>query len=81
MALGKTVSYTPFQETSFGYGSSEIATAHSTEFPNATDIVKVVITHTSGNWDDTGHISTPSSGTAVAVYHKSQQMWVCKRRS
>lgn len=77
MALGKTVSYTPFQETSFGYGSSEIATAHSTEFPNATDIVKVVITHTSGNWDDTGHISTPSSGTAVAVYHKSQQKWEC----
>ena len=77
MALGKTVSYTPFQETSFGYGSSEIATAHSTEFPNATDIVKVVITHTSGNWDSTGHLSTPSSGTAVAVYHKSQQKWEC----
>lgn len=75
MALGKTVTYTPFQETSFGYGSSEIATAHSSTFSNATDIVKVIITHSSGNWDSTGHLSTPSSGTAVAVYHEQQSEW------
>lgn len=78
MALGKTVTYTPFQETSFGYGSSEIATAHSSTFSNATDIVKVIITHSSGNWDSTGHLSTPSSGTAVAVYHEDQSQWVCE---
>ena len=78
MALGKTVTYTPFQETSFGYGSSEIATAHSSVFSNATDIVKVIITHSSGNWDNTGHLSTPSSGTAVAVYHEDQSQWVCE---
>ena len=78
MALGKTVTYTPFQETSFGYGSSEIATAHSSVFSNATDIVKVIITHSSGNWDNTGHLSTPSSGKAVAVYHEDQSQWVCE---
>ena len=85
MALGKpNNTYTPFQETSFGYGSDEIRAAHGetayggdNTFPNATDIVKVVITHTSGNWDSTGHLSTPSSGTAVAVYHKTQQKWEC----
>jgi len=78
MALGKTVSYTPFNETSFGYGSNEIATAHVTEFPNATDIVKVTIEHASGNWDTTGHLATPSIGTAVATYHKLQEYWTVK---
>ena len=78
MALGKTVSYTPFQETSFGYGSSEIATAHSSTFGNATDIVKVIITHTSGNWDTTGHISTSSSGTAIASYNSIKKEWICE---
>lgn len=75
MALGKTITYTPFQETSFGYGSGEIASAHSTEFPNGTDIVKVVIEQTSGNWGTTGHISTPVSGTAVAVYNSQTSTW------
>ena len=78
MALGKTVTYTPFQETSFGYGTAEIATAHSGVFGNATDIVKVTIEHASGNWDSTGHLSTPTVGTAVAVYHEDQFLWVCK---
>jgi hypothetical protein len=78
MALGKTVSYTPFNETSFGYGSNEIATAHATEFPNADDIVKVTIEHLSGNWDSTGHLATPSIGTAVATYHKLQEYWTVK---
>ena len=78
MALGKTVSYTPFNETSFGYGSNEIATAHPTEFPNGTDIVRVTIEHVSGNWDATGHLATPSIGTAVATYHKIQEYWTVK---
>ena len=79
MALGKTVSYTPFNETSFAYGSNEIATAHATEFPNATDIVKVTISWLSGNWDNTtGHLSTPSVGTAVSVYNKVKKEWYVK---
>ena len=78
MALGKTVSYTPFNETSFGYGSNEIATAHPTEFPNSDSIVKVTIEHGSGNWDTTGHLATPSIGTAVATYHKLQEYWTVK---
>ena len=85
MALGKTVSYTPFNETSFGYGSDEIRAAHGetayggdNTFPNATDIVKVTIQHGSGNWDTTGHLATPSIGTAVATYHKLQEYWTVK---
>ena len=80
MALGNTVQYTPFQETSFGYGSGQLATnyATETEFPNATDIVKIVIEHDSGNWDDTGHISTPSSGTAISLYNKQTKTWTVK---
>jgi len=78
MALGKTVSYTPFEETSFGYGSNEIATALSSDFPNADDIVKVVIEHSTGNWDASGHIKTPTSSSAIAVYHKQQKMWIVK---
>ena len=78
MALGKTVTYTPFQETSFGYGSTEIASNYSTEIPNATDVITLTITHSSGNWDDTGHISTPSSGTAISVYNKSTKQFIVK---
>jgi hypothetical protein len=78
MALGNTVQYTPFQETSFGYGSGQLATNYATEFPNATDIVKIVIEHDSGNWDDTGHISTPVNGTALSVYNKKTQTWTVK---
>ena len=78
MALGKTVAYTPFEETSFGYGSAELATNYSTEFPNSDDIVKIVIEYSSGNFGATGHLSTPSSGTAVATYHELQQQLVIK---
>ena len=78
MALGKTVTYTPFQETSFGYGSTEIASNYSTEIPNATDVITLTITHSSGNWDDTGHISTPSSGTAVSVYDPTTKTFTVK---
>lgn len=75
MALGKTIQYTPFEETSFGYGVGEIASAHSTEFPNGTDIVKLIMTF-SGNWDNsTGHVSTPAVGTATSAYNKSQDQW------
>lgn len=75
MALGKTITYTPFQETSFNYGIGEIASAHSTEFPNGTDIVRVRLSLDSGNWGTTGHISTPSVGTATAIYNKSTNVW------
>ena len=83
MALGKTgasaIQYTPFRETSFGYGAGEIASAHSTEFPNGTDIVRVVINDTTGShWDSTGHISTPSSGTAVSFYNSTSVLWSCR---
>jgi hypothetical protein len=80
MALGKTITYTPFQETSFGYGSGEIASAHSTEFPNATDIVKVVIGFSTGtHWDyTTGHIATPSVGTAVSTFNKFNMEWIVR---
>jgi hypothetical protein len=75
MALGKTITYTPFQETSFAYGATELATNYSTEFPNSDDTVKIIIEHTSGNWDETGHISTPSSGTAISFYNKGTDTW------
>ena len=79
MALGKTIQYTPFEETSFGYGVGEIASAHSTEFPNGTDIVKIIISKSSvipNHWDkDTGHISTPDVGTATSAYNKHKDQW------
>lgn len=80
MALGNTIQYTPFEETSFGYGVGEIASAHSTEFPNGTDIVKIIISKSSvvpNYWDpETGHISTPSVGTAVASFNKQKTEWI-----
>lgn len=78
MALGKTgasaIAYTPFNKTSFGYGSGELAAAHS-----GLANVKVVITLKIGtnHWDESGHISTPSSGSAVASYNKQQFEWLC----
>jgi hypothetical protein len=81
MALGNSnIPYTPFQETSFGYGSTELASNYSaiTGFQNSTDIVKIVIQHLSGNWDDTGHISTPSSGTAVSVYDPTTKIFTVR---
>lgn len=77
MALNKTVQYIPFRETSFGFGAGEIASAYSSSFPNATDIVKVVM-EISGQWGTTGHISTPEVGTAVANYNKQQNAWVVR---
>ena len=78
MALPKNIPYVPFEETSFGYGSTELATNYATEFPNGDDIVKIIIEHSSGNWDTTGHLSTPSSGTAVAVYNAAKEQLVIK---
>jgi len=78
MALGKTIQYTPFQETSFGYGATEIASNYSSLIPNATDVITLTITYSSGNWDSTGHISTPSVGTAVSVYNPTTQEFVVK---
>ena len=79
MALGKTVAYTLFNETSFGYGNDEIASVFSTEFPLATSIVKVTIDYLNGNWfSQTGHLSTPSVGTAVAIYNNVKKQWSVK---
>ena len=78
MALGKTIQYTPFQETSFGYGATEIASNYSSLIPNATDVIRLTITHSSGNWDSTGHISTPSVGTAISTYNRATQEFVVK---
>ena len=72
MALAKTVAYTPFNKTSFGFGSGEIAAAHS-----SLTNVKVVMTVDSGHWDTTGHISTTSSGSAVASYNTDKLEWSC----
>lgn len=74
MALSKTINYTPFQETSFGYTAGEISAVAG---GNATDIITVAITGIS-YWDDTGHISTPSSGTAVASYNNNNNTWTIK---
>jgi hypothetical protein len=73
MALAKTVTYTPFNKTSFGYTNNQIQTDH----PTLTN-VKVIISGFQGNWDATGHISTPSSGSAVASYNKQKFEWSCE---
>jgi hypothetical protein len=78
MALGKTIQYTPFQETSFGYGATEIASNYSSLIPNATDVIRLTITYSSGNWNSTGHISTPSVGTAISTYNRGTQEFVVK---
>lgn len=82
MALGKTVSYIPFEETSFGYGSGEIASAwggtgEPFELSSAIATVTITLNAVSGNhWDSsTGHISTPSVGTATSVYNKNSNEW------
>jgi hypothetical protein len=75
MALAnKTVNYTPFNKTSWGFTSGDLSTPHS-GLTNA----KVVITVKSGTnqWDNTGHISTPTSGSAVASYNKDKFEWSC----
>ena len=77
MALGKTgasaIAYTPFNKTSFGYGSGEITAAHS----SLTNVKVVITPQTSTHWDATGHISTVGSGSAVASYNKDKFEWSC----
>ena len=77
MALGRTganaIAYTPFNKTSFGYPNNQVQTDHSS-LTNA----KVVINAIAGNWGDTGHISTPSSGSAVSFYNKTKKEWICE---
>ena len=73
MALAKTVTYTPFNKTSFGYPNDQIQTDH----PTLTNVL-VEIHGITGNWDSTGHISTPSSGTAVSTYDSSSNRWRCE---
>tara|TARA_R100000951_G_scaffold80138_1_gene67998 strand:- start:4311 stop:8384 length:4074 start_codon:yes stop_codon:yes gene_type:complete len=75
MALAnKTVNYTPFNKTSWGFNSTDLSGTHS-----GLTNVKVVITVKSGTnqWDNTGHISTPTSGSAVASYNKDKFEWSC----
>lgn len=83
MALGYTqanpLTYTPFVQTSFGYGSNELQNLPTTNgvtnpFQNATDYVKIIMT-VSYQWGDTGHISTPEDGDAVATYDKETSTW------
>jgi len=68
--IGISTGYTPFGEVSFGYAATEIATNYTTSGD-----VTLTITHTGGNFDSTGHISTPTSGNASAVFDKTQQEW------
>jgi hypothetical protein len=65
MALAINTPYTPFGEVSFGYGATELATNYTTSGD-----VTVTITHDTGNFDTTGHISTPVSGNAVSTFNK-----------
>ena len=71
MALATTIQYTPFLETSFGYGTTEL----NTWFTNSDDIVKVIIDGFSGFDRDTGHVSTPSVGTAVSTFNTQNLVW------
>jgi len=76
MALqSKTVTYTPFNKTSWGFASGDLSGTHS-----GLTNVKVVITDKIGtnHWDSTGHISTKGSGSAVASYNKAQLEWSCE---
>jgi hypothetical protein len=70
MALGINTPYTPFEAVSFGYLATELDTNYTT-----TGDVTVTITYDAGNFDDTGHISTPVSGNAVSTFNKSNKVW------
>ncbi len=79
MALAnKTVTYTPFNKTSWGFASGDLSGTHS-----GLTNVKVVIAPknlpvgTVNQWDATGHISTTGSGSAVASYNKAKFEWTC----
>lgn len=74
MALAKTVTYTPFNKTSFGFANNEIATAH----PTLTNARVVITPATSTHWDTTGHISTNASGAAIPAYNKGNSTWTCE---
>jgi hypothetical protein len=75
MSLNTNVTYQPFQEISFGYSNTEITDltniGGASTFPNPTDLVKVEIIHYTGNFNETGHISTPSSGTTTSAIVKA----------
>ena len=68
--IGISTGYTPFNETSFGYAATEIASNYTT-----TGDVTITITHTGGNFDATGHISTPTNGDASAIFDKTTEVW------
>jgi hypothetical protein len=79
MALAsKQVTYTPFNKTSWGFASTDLSGTHS-----GLTNVKVTINLTNlpvgtvNQWDETGHISTTGSGSAVASYNKQQFLWSC----
>ena len=75
MALAsKTVTYTPFNKTSWGFASGDLSGTHS----GLTNVKVVITPQTSTHWDATGHISTAGSGSAVASYNKQQFEWVCE---
>ena len=75
MALqSKTVTYTPFNKTSWGFASGDLSGTHS----GLTNVKVVITPQTSTHWDATGHISTAGSGSAVASYNKQQFEWVCE---
>lgn len=71
MTLATTIEYTPFQETSFGYGTTEL----NTWFSNPDDIVKLKIYAFTGFDYSTGHVSTPSVGTAISTFNKFNMVW------
>ena len=74
MALAsKTVTYTPFNKTSWGFASGDLSGTHS----GLTNVKVVITPQNSTQWDATGHISTAGSGSAVASYNKQQFEWSC----
>ena len=74
MALqSKTVTYTPFNKTSWGFASGDLSGTHS----GLTNVKVTIKPQSSTQWDTTGHISTKGSGSAVASYNKAQLEWSC----
>jgi hypothetical protein len=67
MALTKTVTYTPFNKTSFGFATGDLTGPHSAKTHVKVTIQSVLNTH----WNVNGHISTPTSGSAGSSYSKS----------
>jgi len=71
MALGGTVPYTGFNKTSFGYGATEVSGTYS----SLTNAKVTIQPHGGTHWDDTGHLSTTGSGSAVPTYDKLNKIW------